>query len=94
MGAVSSLSAGVNRASARKQALSKSEVQTLISQLQADWFALHYLDRARRVAAIHSQNVSIRQIANGLGFSESNLRHYLWTLEAPALSARAGAAIG
>jgi hypothetical protein len=26
---------------------------------------------------------SIRQIAAGLHFSESNMRHLLWTLEAP-----------
>jgi hypothetical protein len=81
---VSSLSVGVNRASVPKKTLSKSEVQALIARLQADWFGLHYLDRAQRIAAIHSQDVSIRKIAAGLKFSDSNLRHLLLTLEAPA----------
>lgn len=60
-----------------------ADVQALILQLQADWFALHYLDRARRIATIRRSGGSIRQIADGLHFSESNMRHLLWTLEAP-----------
>jgi hypothetical protein len=61
-----------------------ADVQALILQLQADWFALHYIDRARRIAAIRRSGGSIRQIADGLHFSESNMRRLLWTLEAPA----------
>lgn len=60
-----------------------TDVQASISQLQADWFGLHYLDRAQRVAAIRRDGASIRQIAAGLHFSESNMRHLLLTLEAP-----------
>src|ERR1035438_3246178 len=40
-------------------------------------------DRARRIAAIRRAGASIRQIAAGLHFSESNMRHLLWTLEPP-----------
>ena len=61
-----------------------ADIQALILQLQADWFGLHYLDRARRIAAIRSAGASISQIAAGLKFSESNMRRLLWTLEAPA----------
>jgi hypothetical protein len=53
-----------------------------ISQLQSDWFQLHDLDRAQAIAAIRRSGTSIRQIALGLGFSESNLRHLLLCLEA------------
>ena len=60
-----------------------ADIQALILQLQADWFGLHYLDRARRIAAIRSAGASIRQIADGLHFSVSNMRRLLWTLEAP-----------
>jgi hypothetical protein len=34
-----------------------ADTQTLILQLQADWFGLHYLDRARRIAAIRRRRV-------------------------------------
>jgi hypothetical protein len=57
--------------------------QALILQLQADWFGLHYLDRARRIADIRSDGASIRQIAAGFHFSESNMRNLPLTLEAP-----------
>ena len=60
-----------------------ADIQSLILELQADWFGLHYLDRAQRIAAIRSAGASIRQIAAGLHFCESNMRHLLWTLEAP-----------
>jgi hypothetical protein len=53
-----------------------------ISQLQSNWFQLHDLDRARAVAAIRRSGTSIRKIADGLGFSESNLRHLLVALKA------------
>jgi hypothetical protein len=59
-------------------------IRALILQLQADWFGLHYLDRARRIADIRSAGASIHQIAAGLKFSESNMRNLLLTLEAPA----------
>jgi len=38
-----------------------AEVQTMISRLQTDWFGLHYLDRARRIAAIRRAKAAIRQ---------------------------------
>ena len=60
-----------------------ADIQALILQLQADWFGLHYLDRARRIAAIRSAGASIHRIAVGLKFSESNLERLLWTLKAP-----------
>jgi hypothetical protein len=60
-----------------------ADFRASISKLQADWFGLHYLDRAQRIAAVRSAGASIRQIAAGLHFSESNMRHLLWTLEAP-----------
>lgn len=60
-----------------------ADLEALILQLQADWFGLHYLDRARRVAEIRSNGASIRQVSAGLKFSESNIRRLLMTLEAP-----------
>jgi len=67
----------------QKESRSMADIHALILQLQADWFGLHYLDRARRIAAIRSDGASIRQIAVGLKFSESNMRNLLLTLEAP-----------
>jgi transposase-like protein len=58
------------------------EPSSPISQLQSDWLQFHDLDRARAVAAIRRSGTSIRQIARGLGFSESNLRRLLETLQA------------
>jgi transposase-like protein len=55
-----------------------------ISQLQANWFQLHDLDRAQAVAAIRRSGISIRKIARDLKFSPSLLRHLLLALKAPA----------
>ena len=60
-----------------------ADFRASISKLQADWFDLHYLDRAQRVDAIRRDGASIRQIAVGLKFSESNMRNLLLTLKAP-----------
>lgn len=54
-----------------------------ITQLQSQWFQLSDLDRAQAVAAIRRSGTSIRQIALGLKFSESLLRHLLLARQAP-----------
>jgi len=79
----SSVWVGNQRIPVVEDVLLMADIQALILQLQADWFGLHYLDRARRIADIRSDGGSIRQIAAGLKFSETNIRRLLLTLEAP-----------
>ena len=54
-----------------------------LATLQSQWNALHDLDRAKMVNIIKKSGVSIRAIAEFLGFSQSLLRHLLQALQAP-----------
>jgi hypothetical protein len=55
------------------------------SQLQADWFYLHDLNRAKAVRDLHNSGISIRQIASQLHKPDSSLRRLLEMLDAPAV---------
>ena len=54
-----------------------------VADLQARWFKLSDLDRARAVFSIKQTGVSIRNIASQLHLSESLMRHLILALRAP-----------
>ncbi len=60
------------------------DVSAAISNLQSKWHDLKDLDRARAVYAIHQAGTSLRALAKELNSSESQLRHLLTALQAPA----------
>lgn len=59
-----------------------SSVSDAVAQLQADWHALTFVDRAERVDALLKARLSCRYVASLLNCSESLLRNYGIALQA------------
>jgi lambda repressor-like predicted transcriptional regulator len=54
-----------------------------VADLQSRWQALHDLDRAQAIKAIHQSGMSLRNLASRLNCSPSLLTHLLQAAQAP-----------